>query len=90
MNAIALSTLGQIGDKGATQAVIGWLQAADSRAAPLVANWVGSANAQGHLKAVAAALNPSVPFSSEENREAIRAALAAKQSTTTIDSAKDK
>lgn len=83
MNAIALSTLGQIGDKSAGQAVIGWLQAADNNAAPLVPGWIGRASGGGHLPAAEAALNPSVPFRSEENREAIRAALAAQRAATT-------
>ena len=83
MNAIALSTLGQIGDKSAGQAVIGWLQAVDKSAAPLVADWIGRASGSGHLPAAEAALNPSVPFRSEENREAIRAALAAQRAATT-------
>jgi hypothetical protein len=81
MNAIALSTLGQIGDKSAARAVINWLQVADKSAAPLVADWVGRASGSGNLPAAEAALNPAVSFRSEENREAIRAALAAQRPT---------
>lgn len=82
-SALALFALSQIGDKSAAQAVIGWLQAADKSAAPLVASWIGRAGGRGHLPAAEAALNSSVPFRSEENREAIRAALAAQRAATT-------
>lgn len=83
MNAIALSTLGQIGDRSASRAVIAWLQDADKSAEPLVADWIGRASGSGQLPAAEAALNPSVPFHSEENREAIRAALSALRAATT-------
>jgi len=83
MNVIALSTLGQIGDKSASQAVISWLQTADKSAAPFVAKWIGKAGGLGQLPAAEAALNPSVPFRSEENREALRAAIAARRAATT-------
>ena len=82
MNAIALSVLGQIGDKSASRAVISWLQATDKSAAPFVAEWIGKASGSGQLPAAEAALNPSVTFRSEENREAIRAALAAQRAAT--------
>jgi len=82
MNAIALSVLGQIGDKSASRAVISWLQATDKSAAPFVAEWIGKASGSGQLPAAEAALNPSVTFRSEENREAIRAALAARRAAT--------
>jgi hypothetical protein len=83
MNVIALSTLGQIGDKSASRAVIAWLQDTDKSAAPLVADWISRASGVGQLPAAEAALNPSVPFRSEENREAIRAALSAQRASTT-------
>ncbi|MEZ5324995.1 MAG: hypothetical protein R3F19_08020 [Verrucomicrobiales bacterium] len=76
LNTIALYTISQIGDESAAQAVIGWFQGADSSAAPLVATWLGRATALSHQKAAQSALNPSVPFRSEENREAIRVKLA--------------
>ncbi len=82
LNAIALSTLGQIGHKSAEQAVISWLQAADKSAAPLVAGWIGMARGRAPLHSAKAALNPSVSFRSEENREAIRSALATESAAT--------
>ncbi|MBL9117331.1 MAG: hypothetical protein JNJ83_20150 [Verrucomicrobiaceae bacterium] len=83
MNVIALFTLGRIGDKSASRAVIAWLQDTDKSAAPLVADWISRASGVGQLPAAEAALNPSVPFRSEENREAIRAALSAQRASTT-------
>ena len=82
LNAIALYTLSQIGDKTAPQAVISWLQAADKSAAPLVDDWIVRGSGRGHRHAAEAALNPSVPFRNEENREAIRAAIAARPAPT--------
>lgn len=84
MNALALATLSQIGDESAAQTVINWFQDADSSASPLVAGWLAKANFKSHLKAAEAALDPSVPFRSEDNREAIREALAAQRAGSTI------
>ena len=74
-NKLALDTLGQIVGKKAPQAVMKWLQASDSSAAPLATAWVTNATLNGPLEAAQAALNPSVPFRSEANREAIRKGL---------------
>jgi len=84
MHTLAFRTLIQIGDESAVQAILGWLQTTDSQAAPLVSIWIGSANYAAHLQGAENALNPVVPFRSEQNREAIRAALAAYRASSII------
>lgn len=74
---LAFTTLTQIGDQAAALALMDWFQVADSRAAPLATKWITQAHATPQLQAAEAALNPAVPFRSEENRDAIRAGLAA-------------
>lgn len=74
---LALDTLAHIvnpaPDGGASpRTVIKWLQTADSSAAPSAKEWVGKSQ---QIKAAQAALDPSVPFRSEANREALRAGL---------------
>lgn len=56
----------------ATQAMVAWLQTADASAAPLVHDYVLDTQNPAFWKA---ALAPSVPFRSEQNRAAIHAAL---------------
>ncbi len=75
MNLNALSLLSHLSNNSAAPAVVEWLQTADISAAPHVAIWIKNGN-ESHLRAAEAALNPSVPFRSEENREAMRKALA--------------
>lgn len=74
---LAFTTLTQLFDETAALALMRWLQAADSRAAPLASQWIAQARHIPQLQAAEAALNPAVPFRSEQNREAIRAGLAA-------------
>lgn len=74
---LALGTLAQIVNPapngGASpRTVIKWLQTADSSAAPSAKEWVGKSQ---QLEAAQAALDPSVPFRSEANRQALRAGL---------------
>ena len=82
---LAFATLRQIGDEAAAQALMRWVQAADSRAAPLATQWITQAHAIPQLQAAEAALNPAVPFHSEQNREAIRAGLAAYRAGHTLE-----
>jgi hypothetical protein len=76
-NKVAFRTLMQIGGKEAQQAMIHWLQTTDSSAAPLAAEWAADAGHRFDLEMAQPALNAAVPFRSEENRKAIRAALEA-------------
>jgi len=74
-NKLALDILGQIQDKAASAVVMKWLQASYSSAAPLATEWITQARGTEQLKAAQAALDPSVPFRSEANREALRKGL---------------
>ena len=60
----------------AAKALFDWLEAADATAAPLAQDYVAHITSPAMLKASQAALDLSVPFRSEQNREAIRAGLA--------------
>lgn len=80
MSEIALDIMSRLGDESASRAVVGWLQNADSSAAAQVSAWIGRG---AHTAAAEAALNPSVNFRSEKNREAIRTALAAQRAAIT-------
>ena len=76
---LAFTTLTQIVDTEDTAArtLVAWLENADSSAVPLIQSWFSGPNAQTtQSKAVTTALDPSVPFRSEANREALRAGLA--------------
>jgi hypothetical protein len=72
---LASRTLAQMnGVQPATRALIAWLQTADATAAPLARDYVVHTQVPATWQT---ALDPAVPFRSEENREAIRAGLAA-------------
>jgi len=73
-NTVAFRTLNQIGDKTASAAVVKWLQAADSSAVEQAASW-GHVRTTAQAEAAQAALDPKVPFRSEEVRRALRAGL---------------
>ena len=67
-----------IGDVTAATAVVNWLQGLSENAAPLIQDLiVQRTRTEPMLAAWAAALNPAVPFRNEQNREVIRAGLAA-------------
>lgn len=76
-NKLALATLAQLGNEEAAQAVMKWLQATDSSAAPLAKEWVVGASRKSPLKVAKAALNPAVSFRSEANRKALREGIEA-------------
>jgi hypothetical protein len=57
----------------ATEALVAWLQTADASAATLAWEYTSQT---AYPKIWQAALDPAVPFHSEQNREAIRKALA--------------
>jgi hypothetical protein len=72
---LASRTLAQMnGVQPATRALIAWLQAADASAAPLARDYVLHTQDPDTWQT---ALDRAVPFRREENREAIRAGLAA-------------
>ena len=76
-NKLAWKTLAHIvGSDEAPQSMMKWLQAADEKAAPMAREWIVNARGSRELKAAEAALDPSIPFRSEENRKALRAGLA--------------
>ncbi len=70
---MAGATLARISRPTAAQALITWLQDANSSAAPLVHDYLVRTQ---YAEIWELALDPSVPFRSEANREAIRASLA--------------
>ena len=74
---LAFTTLTQVVDEAAAQALLHWLQAADGRSAPMATRWITEASFPSQLRAAEAALNPAMPFRDEKNREAIRAGLEA-------------
>jgi len=74
-NTVAFRTLNQIRDKTAAEAVLKWLQTADSSAVPLVTSWYSAARSRPQMEAVQAVLDAKAPFRSEEIRKAFRAGL---------------
>ena len=69
--------LANIGDGTAATAVVSWLQGQTEDASPLIQDLVVQrTRTEQMLAAWNAALAPAVPFRNEQNREAIRAALA--------------
>jgi hypothetical protein len=76
-NTLAFTTLAQIVEKKADQVLMGWLQTNDGSAASMAKEWIAHAKTPSQLVAAKAALDPSVPFRSEANREALRAGLEA-------------
>lgn len=71
---VLLNTTGKEGP----QAVLKWLQNADNTAAPMAKMWFENIrNADTQVKPMEAALDPKIPFRSEENRKAIRECLEA-------------
>jgi hypothetical protein len=76
-NTLAFTTLAQIVDKKADQALMGWLQTNDGSAASMAKEWIAHAKTPSQLVAAKAALDPSVPFRNEANREALRAGIEA-------------
>ena len=74
-NTLAFETLSQIVGKEAPQAVMKWLRTTDSSAAPMAAAWAVHARHDLQLELAQAALDPKVPFRSEENRKALREGL---------------
>ena len=75
MHTMAFRTLNQIDDSSAAEALISWIQTADSSAADLAKKWVINARAETHVAAAEAALSPNVAFRAEQNREALRKGL---------------
>jgi hypothetical protein len=68
----------RIDDAAGCKAVVGWLQGRSENATPLIQDLVcQQTRGEKMLDAWAAALEPTVPFRNEQNREAIRAGLAA-------------
>lgn len=74
---LAFAVLMQIGDKEGSQAVLKWLQKADSAAVPMAKAWIENARGSLEVKPMEAALDPKVPFRSEENRKALREGIEA-------------
>jgi HEAT repeat protein len=72
---LASSTLAGMGGRSAAKSLLEWLEGADATAAPLAKAYVIQARSPALLKAFRAAVDLSVPFHSEENREAIRSGL---------------
>jgi len=73
---LASGTLAAMASKSAAKPLLQWLEGADATAAQLARTYVVQARNPALIKAFWAALDPSVPFRSEENREAIRSGLA--------------
>lgn len=74
-NTLAFEVLTRLGPT-AQKAIMEWLQTTDRNAAPFATHWVIS-NRSNSQELAQAALDPAVPFRSEENRRAIRAGLEA-------------
>jgi hypothetical protein len=70
---LAGATLARISRPAAAQALVAWLQSANATAAPLVHDYLFRTQ---YAEIWEAALDPKVPFRSEQNREAIRTSLA--------------
>ena len=73
---LASDTLARIPIPAAAKALVNWLQNDEGNAAPLAREYVIQSTSPAQLAAWEAALDPSVPFRSEKNRDAIRAGLA--------------
>lgn len=74
----------KIGDAAAGRAVVTWLQSRDENAEALIQDLtVHRTRSEQMLSAWAAALDPTVPFQNEQNREAIRTGLAARHANRT-------
>jgi HEAT repeat protein len=76
---LASSILAEMVFPVAAKSLVNWLQTADASAAPLALSYAVNARTPTLLQACQAALDPSVPFRSEQNREAIRTGLAQRQ-----------
>ncbi len=75
----------KIGDAAAGKVVVSWLQNTNENAAPLIEDLIRQRTlGEPMLSIWAAALDPAVPFRSEQNREAIRAGLAAYRADRTL------
>ena len=73
---LAASTLNTIGDSTAAKALLNWLQNSDESAAPFAHGYVVRTRTNALLATWQSALDPTVSFRSEKNREAIRTGLA--------------
>ncbi len=73
---LASDTLAAMGIPAAAKSLVNWLQNADESTASLARDYVARSHTTAQLKAWESALNSTVPFRSEKNREAIRAGLA--------------
>lgn len=73
---LASGTLAGMNAPSAAKSLLEWLEGADATAAQLARTYVVQARSPALIKAFRAALDPSVPFRSEVNREAIRSGLA--------------
>jgi HEAT repeat protein len=78
-NTVAFRTLNQIGDKTASEAVMKWFQTTDSSAAAQAKEWAAHVRTTAQDQAAQSALDPKVPFRSEEIRKALRAGLEAQR-----------
>jgi hypothetical protein len=78
--------LANIGDVTAATAVVSWLQGQTEDASPLIQDLVVQrTRTEQMLAAWSAALDPAVSFRNEQNREAIRAALAVYRAGRTLE-----
>jgi hypothetical protein len=73
---LASDTLAKSGIPAAGNALLQWLRGADESVAPQAQQYVAQTRTEAVLKIWESALNSTVPFRSEKNREAIRAGLA--------------
>lgn len=73
---LASDTLARSGIPAAGNALLQWLRGADESVAPQAQQYVAQTRTEAVLKLWESALNSTVPFRSEKNREAIRAGLA--------------
>jgi hypothetical protein len=73
---LASGTLARMNAPASAQSLMNWLENSDESAAPLAVSYVVQARSPAMLKAFQSALDPSVRFRSEQDREAIRAGLA--------------
>jgi HEAT repeat protein len=73
---LAASILDEMGAPDAARSLINWLKTTDESAAPLAKSYVVRTRSRTMVKAFRAALDPSVAFYREQNREAIREGLA--------------
>lgn len=73
---LASDTLAKSGIPAAGNALLQWLRGADESVAPQAQQYAAQTRTEAVLKLWESALNSTVPFRSEKNREAIRAGLA--------------